>query len=76
MNELKTNASIIAEIDELVNSSGTTYMDAAVHWCAQNNVEIELLGSILKKDSRIKMRLTEEAEALSMLKTKTERLDI
>ena len=51
-------------------------MDAAVHWCAQNNVEIELLGSILKKDSRIKMRLTEEAEALSMLKTKTERLDI
>ena len=76
MKPLRTPASIIAEIDELVSKAGISYMDAAVHWSETNNVEIEYVGSILKKDPRVKSRLQEEAENLSMLKFKTERLPI
>ena len=65
---------IINEI-ESIRSSGVDYMDAILHYCEKNDVEIESIAKYIKKNVVLKAKLQEEAEELNYLQ-KTSRLPI
>jgi hypothetical protein len=51
------------------------YIDAVVHWCELNNVEVEYAASLVKRDSVIMSEIQTEAENLNVLK-KTAKLPL
>lgn len=62
-------------IEEFVSNSGTDYIDAILHFCTVNNLEIETVGAIISKDQNLMSKLENEAEELHFIK-KTARLPI
>jgi Phage late-transcription coactivator len=65
----------INEIEDLRRSKNMEYIDAVVHWCEKNKVEIEYIAAYIKKDQTMKLKIQEEAENLNYMK-KTARLPI
>jgi len=57
-------------IDEIENmrNNGIEYIDAVIHWCEKNKIEVEYVASFIKKDPVFKSKLQEEAENLNILK--------
>ena len=57
-------------IDEVENmrTNGIEYIDAVIHWCEKNKIEVEYVASFIKKDPVFKSKLQEEAENLNILK--------
>ena len=55
------------EIDRLASTHNIDYMDAVIHYCEKNNIEIEAAASLIRGNQRIKARLRNEAEDLNFL---------
>ena len=55
------------EIDKMCNNN-VDYIDAVVTWCERNNVDVEVLAGVIKKDPVIKSKLQADAENLNFLK--------
>jgi Phage late-transcription coactivator len=55
------------EIDSLVKRHQLKYMDAIVHYCETNKIEIETAASMIKSNGRIKALLQLEGESLNFL---------
>jgi hypothetical protein len=49
-------------------NSGSSYIDAAIHYCETNNLEIEFIASVIRKNNEIKSKLETEAILLKALK--------
>lgn len=62
-----TTESFTREIEKLVVTYKLDYMDAVVHFCEKNNIEIETAASIIKSNLKIKSKLQLEAETLNFL---------
>lgn len=60
---------------ESIRSKGVDYMDAVLHYCEKNDVEIESVAKYIKKNVVLKAKLQEEAEELNYLQ-KISRLPI
>ena len=58
----------IKEVEDLRRSKNMEYIDAVVHWCEKNKVEIEYAASYIKKDQVFKYKIQEEAENLNYMK--------
>lgn len=56
------------KIEKLVSTLQIDYIDACLLYCEQNNVEIEQLADLLKKNPNIRSKLQVEAEQLNFLK--------
>jgi HD-like signal output (HDOD) protein len=56
-----------ADIERMC-SFGTDYIDAITTWCEKNNLDIEVIANIIKKDPVIKSRIQADAESLNFLK--------
>lgn len=69
-----TSETFTREIEKLVNTYDLEYMDAVVHFCEKNNIEIETAASIIKSNLKIKSKLQIEAEGLNMLTFKSAKL--
>ena len=65
---------IILEIEK-IREGGENYMDAIIHYCEKNEVEIESIAKYIKKNVVLKAKLQEEAEELNYLQ-KISRLPI
>ena len=63
------------ELDNLVKRSHLTYMDAVIHFCQKNDMDIEAAASMLKSNQRIRASIQCEGEELNFL-AKTARLPI
>lgn len=63
------------EVDNLVKTHNLTYIDAVVHYCAKNNIEIEVAASMIKSNNRIKSQVQCEGEELNCL-PRTARLPV
>lgn len=63
------------EIESLVKSHGLNYVDAVVHYCEKNEIEIEAAASMIKSNMRIKSQIQSEGEDLRIL-PKTAKLPI
>lgn len=55
-----------AEIEDMVQETGVTYLDAITDYCAKNNIEIETIARLVRGD--IKDKLHAEALATKMVK--------
>tara|TARA_S200002703_G_scaffold38965_1_gene34163 strand:+ start:445 stop:672 length:228 start_codon:yes stop_codon:yes gene_type:complete len=55
------------EIESLVVELKTDYMDAVVHYCEKNNIELETAASIIKSNSKFKAIIQNEGEDLNLL---------
>ena len=62
-----TNEKFIKDIEVLVVKYKLDYMDAVVHYCEKNNVEIEAAASIIKNNIRIRSKIQSECEDLNYL---------
>ena len=57
-----------ADVRKLIDEKKMEYIDAVVHWCELNNLEIEYAASLIKRDPYIMSRIQMEAEDLNYLK--------
>jgi hypothetical protein len=63
------------DVRKLCQEKSMEYIDAVVHWCEKNNVEVEYAAALIKKDPAMYYDVQTEAENLNYLK-KTARLPI
>lgn len=81
MNRSGTDAAMLRQstfsqdIRKLCSEKSMDYIDAVVHWCELNNVEVEYAASLVKRDSVIMSEIQTEAENLNVLK-KTAKLPL
>lgn len=54
-------------IEEIVRTSGTDYIDAIIHFCSINDLEVETVGAIISKDLNLVSKIQSEAEELHFL---------
>jgi len=55
------------EIESLVVELRTDYMDAVLHYCEKNNIELETAASIIKSNNKFKAIIQNEGEDLNLL---------
>lgn len=65
---------ILKEVSPWVNDE-VTIMDALVHYAQKHDIEIELIGDIVKRSPILKSKIREDAERLRMME-RTVRLPI
>jgi hypothetical protein len=70
-----TQEKMIHEIERIVVEYKADYIDAIVHYCAKNDIEIETVASIIKSSGKLRSRLQAEGEVLNFL-PKSARLPI
>lgn len=60
-------------VEALVKEHDISYMDAVVHFCEKNNIEIETAAGIIKASTKMKKKIKGEATELNLMKKKRER---
>jgi hypothetical protein len=73
MKELTTET-IMREIQSMVEN-GVPYMDAILEYADRNQVEIEVVGEIIRRSPVLKSKIYDEAEELNMVE-RTARLPV
>lgn len=61
------------QIELLCEQKNIEYIDAIIHWCEFNNIEVEYAANLIKKNQVLKLKVQREAENLNYIK-KTARL--
>ena len=69
-----TAQDILKEIEKYV-SEEVSVIDALVHYAEKNDIEIELVGEIIRRSPVLKLRVQEDAEKLNLME-KVARLPI
>lgn len=64
---LRTPVQFMQEIEELVNQKGMDYIDAVMHFCQANNIEVETAAELIKGSMKMKAKIQNEAENLGYL---------
>ena len=64
-----------SEIYKMIKEKDMDYIDAVVHWCELNRVDVELAASLVKTDPNLLYEIQLDAESLNFLK-KTARLPL
>lgn len=62
-----SNEKFIKEVEALVVKYKLDYMDAVVHLCEKNGIEIEAAASIIKNNIKIRSKIQSVAEDLNYL---------
>ena len=62
-----SNEKFIKEVENLVTKYRLDYMDAVVHLCEKNGIEIEAAASIIKNNIKIRSKIQAAAEDLNYL---------
>jgi hypothetical protein len=65
---------ILKEVGPWVNEE-VTFMDALVHYAQKYDIEVELIGDIVKRSPILKAKIREDAERLRLME-KTARLPV
>lgn len=74
-NKSMTSDRFIKEVERLVMKHRLDYMDAVIHLCEENNMEVEAAATIIRNNIRIKSKLQAQAEDLNYL-PKSSRLPV
>lgn len=74
------NAFLVNLIDDIEkirsrSKAHIEYIDAIIHYCEKNNLEIETVAKIIKKNPVLKSKLQDEAEELNIIE-KTSKLPL
>lgn len=66
---------ILTEVEKYTNRD-VSLIDAIVHFSEKHNVEIELIGDIIRRSVVLKAKVRDDAEKLNFIKEKTAKLPI
>jgi len=72
---VRSPTQFMQEIDKLVEDKKMEYIDAVLHFCNENDIEIETAASLIKSSAKMKAKIQLEAEELNYIK-KTAKLPI
>jgi hypothetical protein len=61
-----TAAKFSTEVETLVNGDAMSYIDAILHYCNENDIEIETVPKLISKP--LKEKLKHEAQQLNFIK--------
>jgi len=61
-----TTARFSTEVEGLVKEDSMSYIDAIIHYCGENNIEIETVPKLISKPLKEKLRY--EAQQLNYIK--------
>lgn len=61
-----TVAKFSAEVETLVNNDDMSYIDAIIHYCDNNDIELETVPKLISKP--LKEKLKHEAQQLNFIK--------
>jgi hypothetical protein len=64
---LRSSSEILRGIETLVMEKELSYIDAAIHYAEQNEMEVETIASIIKMSTVVKAQIQIEAENLNFL---------
>lgn len=56
-----------ADIENLIAQHKLNYVDAIIHYCNINNIEVESAATIIKQNLKMKAQLESEYESLNYL---------
>lgn len=76
INNVKSSAEFIAEIENIVWDKDIDYIEAIILYCEKYNLEVETVATIIKQNQVIKSKVQYEAENLNMVKRTGARLPI
>jgi len=65
---IQMSNNFIEEIENLHLTKNMEYIEAVIHWCDTNKIEVEYIANLIKKDPAIKAKIQNEAENLNILK--------
>jgi len=57
-----------AQVRQICSEKEMEYIDAVIHWCDTNNIEVELAANLIKQDANLMHDIQVEAESLNYLK--------
>jgi hypothetical protein len=67
MNSMTRMKAICEIVEDLVWKHDLSYMDAIIHYCEENNIEVEVFAKAIKTNDMLKAKLQREAEGLNYL---------
>jgi hypothetical protein len=67
MNNPLETKSLFQTLDDLIWDKDLTLMEAIVHYCEENDVDIESIAQVIAKSQVLKEQLYLEAEKLKMV---------
>jgi hypothetical protein len=70
MEEAMKAEQILVEIQGYVNEE-VSYIDALVYYAETNNLEIDLIGEIIRRSPVLKSKVRDDAERLNMVERST-----
>ena len=70
MEEAMKAEKILLEIQGYVNEE-VSYIDALVYYAETNNLEIDLIGEIIRRSPVLKSKVRDDAERLNMVERST-----
>lgn len=67
LKSLRSSSEILRGIEKLVMEKELSYIDAAIHYAEQHNMEVETVANIIKMSTVVKAQIQLEAENLNYL---------
>lgn len=67
LNDNFVHQNIINDIQRYCIKNKLEYIDGIISWCEKNNIEIEVIAPLIKKDPIMVSKLQYEAEELNFL---------
>lgn len=64
----KFNVDLSKEIDRLTKSGEVDIIDAICHWCNENDIDVETVAALIKRDQVLRAKVQIQAESLNFLK--------
>ncbi len=64
----KIKIEICDNIDDIVRDHKCSYIDATLHYCETNNIDLEQVGSLLQSNAAMTAKIEGEATTLNFLK--------
>lgn len=71
----KTPSDFMLEIDRIAEENRINYIDAVIHFCEKNGIEIETAAALIKGSAKMKAKVQLDAEEQNYL-PKTRRLTL
>jgi hypothetical protein len=75
LNNMINVSDFLLEIERIASDKNIDYIDAIVHYCSKNGMEIETAADLIKKNAKIKAKVKLDAETIGYL-PKTAKLPI
>jgi len=67
LNTIKSPLELLKEVEEIIFETDLNYLDAIIEYGEKNNIEIEVLASLVKRQPTLKSKLEEDCDLLNLL---------